>query len=51
MQELRKQLVQSQTSKEPPKNSFVESICALPFDRSLYMPPFPKDIEVPKYEK
>ena len=31
--------------------SFVESICALPFDRSLYMVPFPQDIEVPKYEK
>ena len=36
---------------EPPKTSFVESICALPFDRSLYMVPFPWDIEVPKYEK
>ena len=36
---------------EPPKTSFVESICALPFDRSLYMVPFPQDIEVPKYEK
>ena len=36
---------------DPPKTSFVESICALPFDRSLYMIPFPWDIEVPKYEK
>ena len=36
---------------DPPKTSFVESICALPFDRSLYMVPFPWDIEVPKYEK
>ena len=36
---------------EPPKTSFVESICALPFDISLYMIPFPWDIEVPKYEK
>lgn len=36
---------------ELPKTSFVETICALPFDRSLYMMPFPQDIEVPKYEK
>ena len=36
---------------EPPKTSFVESICALHFDRSLYMVPFPQDIEVPKYYK
>ena len=51
MQELRKQLAQLQTSKEPPKTSFIELICALPFYRNLYMPPFPKDIEVPKYDK
>ena len=31
--------------------SFVDSICALPFDRSLYMVPFPRDVEVPKYDK
>ena len=29
--------------------SFVDSICALPYDRSLYMVLFPRDIEVPKY--
>ena len=51
IQELRKQFTQLQASKEPPKTSFVDSICALPFDRSLYMQPFPKDIEVPKYDK
>ena len=37
VQELRKQFAQLQTSKEQPKNSFIDSICALPFDRSLYM--------------
>lgn len=37
--------------KEKPKTSFIETICAFPFDRSLYMVPFPWDIEVPKYEK
>ena len=51
IQELRKQFAQLQASKEPPKTSFVDSICALPFDKSLYMQPFPKDIEVPKYDK
>ena len=37
--------------KEPPKVSFVESIYALPFGRSLYMVSFLRDIEVPKYDK
>ena len=37
IQELRKQFTQLQASKEPPKTSFVDSICALPFDRSLYI--------------
>ena len=37
--------------KEPPKVSFIKSICALPFDRILYMVSFPRDIEVPKYDK
>ena len=51
VQELRKQFAQLQTPKEQPKTSFIDSICALPFDRTLYMQPFPKDIEVPKYDK
>ena len=51
IQELRKQFMQFQTSKEQPKTSFIDSICTLPFDRSLYMQPFPRDIEVPKYDK
>ena len=44
-------LTQLAIEKEPPKVSFVEAICALPFDRSLYIVPFPRDIEVPKYDK
>ena len=43
-------LSQLAIAKEPPKVSFLDSICALPFDRSLYMVPFPRDIEVPKYD-
>ena len=44
-------VAQLEIEREPPKVSFVDSICALPFDRSLYMVPFPMDIEVPKYDK
>ena len=51
IQELKNQLTQLQVSKEQTKTSFVESLCALPFDRILYMVPFPRDIEVPKYDK
>lgn len=51
MQELRNQREQIKVSKEQPKTSFVDLICSLPFDRSLCMLPFPKDIEVPKYDK
>ena len=48
---LKNQLAQLQVAKEKPMTSFVESICALPFDRSLYIVPFPRDMEVPKYDK
>ena len=51
LQQTNQHLTQLTIEKEPPKVSFVESICALPFDRSLYMVPFPRDIEVPKYNK
>ena len=51
LQEVMRQLTQLQTSKEKPKTSFVDSICTLPFDRSLCMWPFPQDIELPKYDK
>ena len=44
-------LSQLALEREPPKVSFVEFICALPFARSLYMIPFCRDIEVPKYDK
>lgn len=51
MQKLKNKLTQLKVSKEKPKTYFVEYICALPFDRSLYMVPFPRDMEVPKYDK
>ena len=48
---LKKELQELRLKVDPPKTSFVDSLCALPFDRSLYMVPFPRDIEVPKYDK
>lgn len=42
---------QMEMANETPKTSFVDTICALPFHQSLYMVPFPRDIEVPKYDK
>ena len=33
------------------ETSFVESICALPFDRSLYIVSFHRDVDIPKYDK
>ena len=51
MQELKDKLVQLQVAKKKPKTSFEESICVLPFNRSLYMLKFPRYIEVPKYNQ
>ena len=51
LQQTKQCVQQIALEKEPPKTSFFESICVLPFDRSLYMVPFPQDIEVPKYDK
>ena len=48
---LKKELQELRLKVDPPKTAFVNSLCALPFDRSLYMVPFPRDIEVPKYDK
>ncbi len=37
---------------EKPKTSLtIESICALPFDKNLYMILFPRDVDIPKYDK
>ena len=51
LQQTFQRLAQLAIDKEPTKVSFVDSICALPFDRSLYMVPFPRDIEVLTYDK
>ena len=51
VEHLKKELQELRLKVDPPKTSFVDSLCALPVDRSLYMVPFPRDIEVPKYDK
>jgi len=33
------------------KHYSFEDICPYPFDRTLYMPPFPKNFETPKFDK
>jgi len=39
-------------AKEPKKKHYsLEEICPYPFDRSLYMPPFPKHFEMQKFDK
>ena len=39
-----------QMEKEKLNTTFVETICDLHFDKIHYMIPFPRDIEVPKYD-
>ena len=34
-----------------PKEFSMEALCPFPFDKDLYMPPFPKRVEMPKYDK
>ena len=34
-----------------PKEFSMEALCPFPFDKDLYMPPFPKKVEIPKYDK
>ena len=34
-----------------PKDFSMETLCPFPLDKDLYMPPFPKRVEMPKYNK
>ena len=34
-----------------PKDFSMETLCPFPFHKDLYMPPFPKRVEMPKYGK
>lgn len=34
-----------------PKEFSMEALCPFPFDKNLYMPPFLKKMDIPKYDK
>lgn len=36
---------------KPTKQYSFKTICPFPFDRDLYMPPFPSRIDIPKFDK
>lgn len=49
---MQEQLLQMMKEKEKPAKQYaLDTICPFPFDKDLYIPPFPKGIELPKYEK
>ena len=36
---------------KPTKQYILDTICPFPFDKDLYMPSFPRGVELPKYKK
>ena len=36
---------------KPTKTYMLDSLCPFPFDKNLDMPPFPRGVELSKYEK
>ena len=52
MQTMQDQILQLMKDKDKPTTQFtLDSIYPFPFDKSLQMPPFPKGVELPKYDK
>ena len=46
------QILQLMKDKDKPTTQFtLNNICPFPFDKSFHMPPFPKGVELPKYDK
>lgn len=50
MDNLQKQMTSMQTVDDK-KSYTMEDLCPYPFDRSLYMPPFPLHFENPRFDK
>ena len=45
-------LLKLTTDKEKPRKKFsLDTICPFPFEKGLFMPPFPKGVEITKYDK
>ena len=52
IQSMQEELLQLMKDKEKPTKQFsLDNICPFPFDKGLFMAPFPKGVELPKYEK
>ena len=52
IQDLEIQISKLKKEQGNPKTSLtIESICSFPFDKNLYMTPFPRDVDIPKYNK
>ena len=52
VQSMHEQLVQMMKEKDKPTKQFtLNIICPFPLDKDLFMPPFPKGLEIPKHDK
>ena len=46
------QLAQMMKDKDKPTKTYtLDALCPFPFDKNLDMPPFPRGLELPKYDK
>ena len=46
------QLAQMMKDKDKPAKAYtLDALCPFPFDKNLDMPPFPRGLELPKYDK
>ena len=49
---MQEQILQLMKDKDKPTTQFIlDSIFPFPYDKNLSMPPFPKGVELPKYDK
>ena len=46
------QLAQMMRDKDKPVKTYtLDALCLFPFDKNIDMPPFPRGVELPKYDK
>ena len=46
------QLAQMMKDKDKPTKTYtLDALCPFPFDKNLHIPPFPRGVELPKYDK
>lgn len=51
LQALRTEITKLKNKDKSPKQYSLETMCPFPFDKNLYMPPFPSRVEIPKFDK